>query len=132
MPEVNLVPMMDVLMSVLTFFVLTSMTLTGQRIGSIDLPGLSGAELDTSGEKIQKVEELLVVGLNRQGEILLDNQVISVPQLSEKMQAFLTQNPQGSVVLKADRELPYEEVVKLLKEMSKIGGSNVSLAIERT
>lgn len=132
MPEVNLVPMMDVLMSVLTFFVLTSMTLTGQRIGSINLPGLSGAELDASGEKIQKVEELLVVGLNRQGEILLDNQVISVPQLSEKMQAFLTQNPQGSVVLKADRELPYEEVVKLLKEMSKIGGSNVSLAIERT
>ena len=132
MPEVNLVPMMDVLMSVLTFFVLTSMTLTGQRIGSINLPSLSGAELDTSGEKIQKVEELLVVGLNRQGEILLDNQVISVPQLSEKMQAFLTQNPQGSVVLKADRELPYEEVVKLLKEMSKIGGSNVSLAIERT
>jgi biopolymer transport protein ExbD len=132
MPEVNLVPMMDVLMSVLTFFVLTSMTLTGQRIGSIDLPGLSGAESDTSGQKVQKAEELLVVGLNRQGEILLDNQVIMVAQLSEKIQAFLKQNPQGSVVLKADRELPYEEVVKLLKEMSKIGGSNVSLAIERT
>lgn len=132
MPEVNLVPMMDVLMSVLTFFVLTSMTLTGQRIGNIDLPGLSGAESDRSGQKVQKAEELLVVGLNRQGEILLDNQVIMVAQLSEKIQAFLKQNPQGSVVLKADRELPYEEVVKLLKEMSKIGGSNVSLAIERT
>lgn len=128
-PEVNLVPMMDVMMSVLTFFIITSMTLTGQRLGTINLPGIAGTG---AGESEEKATESLVIGLNRQGEILLDSQVTSVAQLSKKMQAYLAQNPQGTVILKADRELPYEEVVKLLKKMSKIGGSRVSLSIERS
>ncbi len=130
-PEVNLVPMMDVMMSVLTFFIITSMSFTGQRLGNINLPGLSGSETDTGSKTGQLVKQTLDIGLNRQGEILLDNQVITVDQLAETMRSYLAQNPQGTVVLKADRELPYEQVTKLLKEMSKIGGSRVSLAIER-
>ena len=125
-PEVNLVPMMDVMMSVLTFFIITSMTLTGQRLTNVNLPG-AGA-----GGSEQKAQEPLVVGLNRQREILLDNKAVSETQLAEKMQAYLAQNPEGSMVLKADCELPYEEVEKVLKQMGKIGGSRVSLAIERS
>lgn len=124
-PEVNLVPMMDVLMTVLTFFIITSMTLTGQRLANVNLPGVG------AGGDEQKAQEPLVVGLNQQREILLDDKAVSETQLAEKMQAYLAQNPEGSMVLKADRELPYEEVEKVLKEMAKIGGSRVSLAIER-
>ncbi|MEW6493379.1 MAG: biopolymer transporter ExbD [Cyanobacteriota bacterium] len=130
-PEVNLVPMMDVMMSVLTFFIITSMSFTGQRLGNINLPGLPGTQTGAGEQADQTAQESLDIGLNRQGEILLDNQVITVDQLAEKMRSFLAQNPQGTVVLKADRELPYEQVTKLLQEMSKIGGSRVSLAIER-
>ena len=86
-PEVNLVPMMDVMMSVLTFFIITSMTLTGQRLTNVNLPG-AGA-----GGSEQKAQEPLVVGLNRQREILLDNKAVSETQLAEKMQSYLAQNP---------------------------------------
>lgn len=130
-PEVNLVPMLDVLMSVLTFFIITSMSLTGQRLGNINLPGLSGTGTNADEQTDQTIQASLTIGLNLQNEILLDNQVITIDQLAEKMRSFLGQNPQGTVVLKADRELPYEQVTKLLKEMGKIGGSNVSLSIER-
>jgi biopolymer transport protein ExbD len=125
-PEVNLVPMMDVMMSVLTFFIITSMTLTSQRLANVNLPG-SGA-----GGSEQKDQKPLVVGLNRQGEILLDNKAVSKAQLAEQMQSFLEKNPEGSMVLKADRSLPYEKVEELLKEMGKIGGMSVSLAIEQS
>ncbi|NEQ55108.1 MAG: biopolymer transporter ExbD, partial [Leptolyngbya sp. SIO3F4] len=37
-PEVNLVPMMDVLMTVLTFFVIISMELSGVQIFGVSLP----------------------------------------------------------------------------------------------
>ena len=102
------------------------MTLTGQRLTNVNLPG-AGA-----GGSEQEAQEPLVVGLNRQREILLDNKAVNETQLAEKMQAYLAQNPEGSMVLKADRELPYEEVEKVLKQMGKIGGSRVSLAIERS
>lgn len=127
MPEVNLVPMMDVLMTVLTFFILTSMTLTGQRTAFLNLPGVGAGVSEQKAPESEPFE----VGLNQQGEILLEGKTISDAQLAETMQSYLAQNPQGSVILKADRELPYEKVEKLLKQMSQFGGSNVSLAIEQ-
>jgi biopolymer transport protein ExbD len=125
-PEVNLVPMMDVMMSVLTFFIITSMSLTGQRIAGINLPGTSG-----EGAEDRQNTNTLVVGLNRQRQILLESKIVNIDQLEESMQSYLSKNPQGAVILKADRELPYQEVEKLLKEMGKIGGSNVALEIEQ-
>ncbi|MEQ9359723.1 MAG: biopolymer transporter ExbD [Coleofasciculus chthonoplastes F3-SA18-01] len=127
-PEVNLIPLMDVMMSVLTFFIITSMSYTGQRLGDINLPGLPGTGTP-SGES--NTRNTLVIGLNRQGEILVDNQVITINQMSETIQSYLEQNQNATVVFKADRDLPYEDVQKLLKEMTIIGGDRVSLAIER-
>ncbi|MEQ8969038.1 MAG: biopolymer transporter ExbD [Coleofasciculus sp. C1-SOL-03] len=127
-PEVNLIPLMDVMMSVLTFFIITSMSYTGQRLGDINLPGLPGTGTTNPETNTQNT---LVIGLNRQGKILLKNQVMTPNQVSEKIQSYLDQNQNATVVLKADRELPYEDVQNLLKEMTEIGGDRVSLAIER-
>jgi biopolymer transport protein ExbD len=127
LPEVNLVPMMDVLMTVLTFFIIVSMTLTGQQIANVTLPQTDGAGVKTENE----TKASLVIGLNSNSEIVLENEVIDTNQLSEAMQEFYTQHPNGVVLLKADRGLDYSKVVQLLKTMRDIGGDRVSLAIER-
>ena len=119
---------MDVMMSVLTFFIITSMSYTGQRLGDINLPGLPSNETTNRQSNTQNT---LIIGLNRQGDILLDNQIITINQASEKIKSYLDQNKKATVILNADRELPYEDVQNLLKEMTKIGGDRVSLAIER-
>ncbi len=115
-------------MSVLTFFIITSMSYTGQRLGDINLPGLPGTG---TPNRESNTKNTLVIGLNHQGEILLDNQVITINQASKTIQSYLDQNKNATVVLNADRDLPYEDVQNLLKEMTKIGGDRVSLAIER-
>lgn len=125
MPEVNLVPMMDVIMTILTFFIIVSMTLTSQQNAvNVTLPS-SG-----SGRTEQKTPDPLVVSLNQQGKLFLGKQQITEAQLAQPMQAYLQKNPNGAVVLNADRKLPYEQVVKLLGAMRDIGGDRVSLAIE--
>lgn len=124
-PELNLLPMMDVIMTVLTFFIIVSMTLRSQQAIDVALP-----QADNSGATQQNTPDPLVVGLNPQGQILLANQPASVDQLAQQMQTYLTQNPQGAVILKADRTLSYEKVVQVLGDMRDIGGDKVSLAIE--
>jgi biopolymer transport protein ExbD len=125
MPEVNLVPMMDVILTVLTFFIIISMTLTGQQQSvDITLPST-----DAGGSTLP-VPDPLVVGLNQQGQVLLNNQPASDAQLSQQMQTYLVQNPKGAVILKADRQIPYEKVVQVLGKMRDIGGDRVSLAID--
>lgn len=126
MPEVNLVPMMDVIMTILTFFIIVSMTLTGQQQAvDIILPSA-----DTGASNLP-VPDPLVVGLNQQKQVLLNNQPVSDAQLSQQMQTYLVQNPKGAVVLKADRQIPYEKVVQVLGQMRDIGGDRVSLAIDQ-
>ncbi|MBD1862387.1 MULTISPECIES: biopolymer transporter ExbD [Trichocoleus] len=126
MPELNLLPMMDVIMTVLTFFIIVSMTLTNQKTVNITLPSAN-----TSTE-LQNTPDPLVVGLNRQGQVLLADQPTNEAALAQQMQAYLVQNPKGAVILKADSKLPYEQVVKLLATMRDVGGDRVSLAVDES
>ncbi|MFM7425422.1 MAG: ExbD/TolR family protein [Elainella sp.] len=127
LPEVNLVPMMDVLMTVLTFFIIVSMTLTGKQIANVIIPKTSGAGVESVPE-----QATLTVGLTAQNQIILEDKPIDATQLGEAMQQFYTKHPKGVVSLKADKELDYSKVVQLLKTMRDIGGDRVSLAIQQT
>ena len=125
MPEINLVPMMDVLMTILTFFIIISMTLTVQQQSvNIDLPSTN------AGANTVKTPDPLVVGLTNQGVLAIANNPVTDAQLSQQMQAYLQTNPNGAVVLQADKKLPYEQVVQVLGKMRDVGGDRVSLAID--
>lgn len=126
MPDVNLVPMMDVIMTILTFFIVVSMTLTQQQNAlNVTLPSTEPA--DTSATP---TPDPLIVGLNKQGQIAVKDRQVTEPELAEQIQTYLTQNPQGAVLLKADRTVSYEQLASLLSVMQKVGGEKVSLAIE--
>lgn len=125
MPELNLVPMMDVIMTILTFFIIISMTLTHkQNAVTVTLPS-AGA-----GISQQKSPDPLVVSLDSQGKLFLGKEPITEAELVQPMQTYLKASPEGAVVLNADRKLPYEQVVQVLGKMRDIGGDRVSLAIE--
>lgn len=125
MPEINLVPMMYVLMTVLTFFIIISMTLTVQQKSlNIDLPSTN------AGTNSVKTPDPLIVGLTNQGTLEVANNPVTEVQLSQQMQVYLQTNPNGAVVLQADEKLPYEQVVQVLGKMRDVGGDRVSLAID--
>jgi biopolymer transport protein ExbD len=124
MPEVNLVPMMDVIMTILTFFIIVSMTLTNFQSIDISLPS------SQSGANNTKPTDPLIVGLNRQGQILLQDKVCDRACLTQQVATYLQQNPKGTVVLKADQEIPYKQVAQILGALKEMGGDRVSLAIE--
>lgn len=132
-PQVNLVPMIDVLMSVLTFFVILAMTLTGQVVPNVQVPQLSegvapgeGLEGELEAENVPD----LVVGLDREGQVILEGDAIALEQLTTVVTAFLQENPDGVVKLNADREIDYSQVDNLLKTMAEIGGDRVLLVVE--
>lgn len=124
LPEVNLIPMMNVMMAILAFFVMIAMTLSAQQAVDIQLPS---NENDPSQ---QDTPDPLVVRLNAQGQIVVNSQPIAAEQLFQQMQVYLSRNLKGNVLLQADQDLPYEKVVQLLGEMRDIGGDRVSLALE--
>ena len=128
LPEINLIPMMDVLMTVLTFFIIITITLTGEQIANITLPQAKRSQADTPSKPAVR----LVIGLDAQGQMNIDRQPVSAAQVTAQVQEFLRQNPDGLIVLKADRQLNYRYVQKALKMMQLAGGDRISLAIEQS
>jgi biopolymer transport protein ExbD len=126
MPEVNLVPMMDVVMTILTFFIVVSMTLTKATVvKEVSLPSTDNKK-STEAEPPQP----LVVGVNRQGQLVIKDAPVGEAELGKQIVEYLEKNPKGAVVLKADKGLSYEKVVKAIAVLRDVGGDKVSLAIE--
>jgi len=127
MPSIDLIPMLNVMMAVLAFFVMLTTTLTNEQGVDIQLPNTSGEE---ENEPQENPTDSLVVKLNPEGQIELKEQVLTSEQLIGEMQAYLQKNTQGTVQLVADPQAPYEKVVQLLGEMKAVGSDRVSLGIE--
>lgn len=117
-------PMMDVIMTILTFFIIVSMTLTSFQAVDVPLPSTE------KGLSKDKPVEPLVIGMNKQGQVLVNNQPATENQLAQQVVAFLEKNPKSSVVLKADKDVQYEKVVQVLGTLRDVGGDRVSLAVD--
>lgn len=126
MPELNLVPMMDVIMTVLTFFIIVSMTLTSTQSADLSLPSVA----DATQKDTEQLPEPLIISLDRDSQTFLDGKATTIGELDGAIAGYLEKNPKGAVLLKADQKLAYEKVVQVLTRLQKIGGERVSLAIE--
>jgi biopolymer transport protein ExbD len=126
LPEMNLVPMLDVLMTVLTFFIIVSMTLAMDKMIEVPLPS---NQASPSPSPIQKEPDPLVVEMTKRG-LTIKDQPIMPPQLAPQVKTYLAQNPKGVAVLRADPTVPYEQVIRILGEMQSVGGDRVSLALD--
>ncbi len=115
-------------MTVLTFFIIISMTLTGQRIAGVNLPQVEAGAQSRDGDEV--IENSLVFGVDATGQLILEQSPISQQEALAAAQSYLSENAEGYVVLKADRQLPYKDVVALLNALREIGGAKVLLAVD--
>jgi len=127
-PTIDLIPMLNVMMAVLAFFVLVSMTLTSEPEGvEVRLPSSDEVEVKPTSD----LQDSLIVTLKPDGQILLGEVAIGDRgQLWVEIQTYLQQSDRGSVLLVADPDANYEQVIQLLAQMRQVGGDRVSLGIE--
>lgn len=131
--EINLTALLDVVFSILAFFVLLSAALTvPSRIG-IDLPisDRSGKGDSNSGD-IQP-EDVFVITLDPAGQMLKDGKLIPPQQLAQEINRFLAASARGVVVLSADDStVSYQIVISRLSELRAIAGNRVAIATSRS
>ncbi|MBF2015219.1 MAG: biopolymer transporter ExbD [Rivularia sp. T60_A2020_040] len=124
--QIQIIPLLDVIFCILTFFILASLQLTRQQSINIDLPQ---AETATSTLQSQEQREILPVTIDAFGQIYVEKQPVQRFQLEEILRNYLGANPKGILALYASRSATYNDVIEILDLLRKVGGDRVSLAI---
>ncbi|UZQ53393.1 biopolymer transporter ExbD [Trichothermofontia sichuanensis B231] len=124
LPEVNLIPMMNAMLAILAFFVIVAMSLSSFQTLTVELPPAEDAIVPPN------LPAPLIAKLQAGGQIRLNDQPVNQAELTAAIRTYLATNPQGSVLLQADAQVPYREVIQLLGTMQDAGGDRVSLAID--
>lgn len=116
--EVNLTPLIDVMMSLLAIFMITAPMLT------------SGIPLNLpkgDGKNLQSSEKTLDISVDKKGTVFIGKESVPVDQVVKKVTAIVAQNPQIQMVLSGDSEASYGRVIEIMALLRVAGFTQVAL-----
>jgi biopolymer transport protein TolR len=119
--NINVTPLVDVMLVLLVIFMVTAPIL--QQGVSINLPKVKAAAL--TGE-----EQQLVVAVNRGGQVYLNDTSITLPELVAKLQAILQLRPDRQVFLRADQNVRYGDVMRVIAAVKGAGVERLGMVTE--
>jgi biopolymer transport protein TolR len=117
MAEINITPLVDVMLVLLIISMLAAPML--QKGIPLDLP-----ETETSKDI---TDPRTVVSMDRDGRLRLNDQPVHQDLLVSRMKALASGSPGDTVFLRADKLMPYGEVLHLMDLIRKAGVTRVAL-----
>jgi biopolymer transport protein TolR len=121
MSEINVTPMVDVMLVLLVIFMVAAPLLT---VGvPVDLP-------QTQAPAINEPKEPLVITVNAQGKLYLQNAPLEDDQLGPRLQAITKSNPNADIYVRGDQAINYGRVMQVMGMVSAAGFDKVSLITE--
>ena len=123
MAEINVTPMVDVMLVLLIIFMVAAPLLT---VGvPIDLP-------QTQAKSLDQDKEPLTVSVNTKGEVYLQNSEIKIDELVAKLQAITTARGgiDERIYVRGDRKVDYGTVMRVMGRLSSAGFRRVALVTE--
>ncbi|WP_309735597.1 biopolymer transporter ExbD [Chamaesiphon sp. OTE_75_metabat_556] len=122
-PDINVVALIDVLFAILTFFIITSLTLTRNESLPVNLP--------TAGTGKSQTQTKMIVSIDAQGAIALNRQLVKVETLVPKLQSLIAKEGQTLVIINADERVEHRRVVAVMDRVRQIPGVKLAIATQR-
>ena len=119
--EINVTPMVDVMLVLLVIFMVTAPLLT---VGvPLDLPKSRAAELTEPKKPV-------IISLNRDGEVFIGDERVQADELEPRLAQLAAEDPNRIVYVRSDRTNTYAQVMDTLGQVNHAGFSKVSLIAE--
>ena len=119
--EVNMTPMLDIVFIMLIFFIVTASFVKEAGI-DVTRPPAATAERKERGN--------ILIAITENDQIWMDRRQVDVRALRANIERLHAENPQGSVVIQADKNSKNGLLVEVMDAARSSGVSNVSLAAE--
>ncbi len=124
MPEISLTPLIDVALTLLVIFMITSPMMN--NVIKVELPSSQVDEMDS------KVQQETIVYIDKQQKLYLDGKQLSLQEIVKALQKLSQQKKVEIVFVKADQAVEYGKVIDLVDTIKMAGGIKyVALATKR-
>ena len=121
--QISIVPMIDVIFALLTFFIISTLSLTRSEGLPVNLPKAATAQSQSSSQ--------IVVTLNQQGRLTLNRQPAQLGDLQTRIRALMGKNPNAVVVINADERVSHGQVIAVMDRLRLIPGVRLAIAAQR-
>ncbi|MFA6913919.1 MAG: biopolymer transporter ExbD [Endomicrobiia bacterium] len=119
--DINITPFTDVVLVLLIIFMITTPMLSQHGI-KVNLPKAENTEQDD-----KKNIEVLI---DKDGIIYLDGLQLHSKYFEEAIKSIITKHPERAVVVKGDKDIKYDLVVRVMDQAKKAGATKFALAVE--
>ena len=119
----NITPLIDMVFILLIFFMVTTSFVKETGI-DVQRPAASTAVLKDKGN--------ILIGVSSDGRIFLERKQIDVRSVRAHVERCLAENPEGGVVVVADKTSHTGVVIRVMDQCRMAGAKNVSVAASRT
>ncbi len=118
MSEINVTPFVDVMLVLLIIFMVTAPMMV-QGV-DVDLP-------KATSKALKGGEDKLIISIDDDLKVFINEQVVSVEFLTQKLGAILENIEQKNVYLRADKKVPYGIVVNVISKIKKAGVDSLGM-----
>jgi biopolymer transport protein ExbD len=119
--EINLTPMLDVVFIMLIFFIVTASFVKEAGI-DVNRPEAATA--------VQKDRANILIAISDKGEIWINKRRVDVRAVQANVERLKAENPQGSVVIQADKKATTDTLIKVMDASRAAGVYDVSIAAQ--
>ena len=121
MSEINVTPLVDVMLVLLIIFMVAAPTMT-QGL-DVNLPKVDTAALQTE-------EEQTILTIKENGALFLDELQVPGDNLAYQVAEVMKTKGNATIFIRADQATPYGQVAKVMGQLRKAGITNVGLVTE--
>ena len=121
MSDINMTPLIDVMLVLLVIFIITAPLMTTSL--KLDLP-------KTEGARPSDAPLFIAVSINEQGRLFVGDEAVSAEQLLKRAREAAQRDPLTEVQLRADSRVPYGRVAELIGLVQEAGLSRVGFVTE--
>ena len=122
-PTIMIIPMIDIVFFLLVFFMVGTLYMNTEQQIPLNLPSASTSTA--------KSIEPITITLTTSHKLYVDNREISPDRLSQEVQAIVQTTPRQAFVIRAAKDVYYNEVIALLDMLKVNGAKYISVATDR-
>ena len=121
MSDINMTPLIDVMLVLLVIFIITAPLMTSSL--KLDLPKAEGA-------RPSDAPAFIALAVDAQGQLFVGDQKLAAGQLVARVREAAARDPQTEVQLRADKSVPYGRVAELIGLVQEAGLSRIGFVTE--